>query len=186
MAPRIITSEPRPSIRHPKWHYCYYNAKNHRGTDCVAVIPNSLIGVVRRGFAFDDETDLHWDDQLKASVLTVDFDGPASENPALPPKQDSGWGDPDTHDSIGLAEPETLRQVATRLGVTAEPPQLDPALENILEQLCLAYSFASKRLGCNERPRAMEIQKLLVTAAIPWLKDRGVKLTDEEEKAMSF
>lgn len=186
MAPRIITSEPRVSTRNPKWYYCYYNDKSPSGTQCAVYVPNSLIGVVRRGFAFDDKVNIYFDEQLKGSVLTVDFDGAASPDSPVSPPKESGWADPDAHSSIGLAEPDTLRQVATRLGVTPEPPQLDPALENILEQLCLAYSFASKRLGCNERPRAMEIQKLLVTAAIPWLKDRGVKLTDDEEKAMSF
>lgn len=186
MAPRLITSEPRPSIRHPKWHYCYYNQKTAAGRDCVVVIPNSLIGVVRRGFAFDDETDLHWDDNLKATVLSVDFDAPASEHPSQPPNRDIGWADPDTADSIGTADPAALRQFAAAQGLIPEPPTLDPALETILEQLCLAYSYASKRLGCNERPRAMEIQKLLVTAAIPWIKATGVKLSDDEERAMSF
>lgn len=186
MAPRIITSEPRPSIRHPKWHYCYFNAKTNSGRQCVAVIPNSLVGVVRRGYAFDDETDLHWNDDLQASVLTVDFDTPPEGDPAQPPDKDTGWADPDTAASLGVADPTVLRQFAAERGLIPEPPKLDASLEELLEQACMAYNYACRRIGVVEKPRAMEAQKLVTTCLIPWLKDRGVTLTQDEERAMTF
>lgn len=185
MAPRLITSSPRPSIRHHGWFYSYYNAKTARGTDCVAVFPKSLVSVIKPGFTFDDETHLQWDEQLGASVLTVDFHTPPEGSPSLPPNQAAGWRDPDGV-LTELAEPEALKATATRLGVIPEPPKLDHALEELLEQACMAFTYACRRIGVAEKPRAMEAQKIAVTCMIPWLKAKGVTLSDEEEKAMSF
>lgn len=186
MAPRLVTTEPRLSLRHRGFYYVYYNAKTARGTDCVAVIPSSLLNVVHRGFAFDDEKDLHWNEDLRASVLTVDFDGPASDHPALPPVQDSGWGDHDAATATAVSDPTALRQVAERLGVVSPPPKLDAGLEELLEQACMAFLYACKRIGVAEKPRAMEAQKIATTCLIPYLRARGVNLSEEDEKAMNY
>lgn len=186
MAPRLITSDPKPSIRHRNWFYCYYNQQTSRGSQCVAVIPGSLLGVVKRGYAFDDETDLRWDEELRASVLTVDFDTPQVGDSPQPPEHEAGWGDPDGITALGVAKPEELRPVAARLGVVPEPPKLDTGLEELLEQACMAFTYACRRIGVAEKPRAMEAQKIATTCLIPWLKARGVTLSEEDEKAMTF
>jgi hypothetical protein len=63
---------------------------------------------------------------------------------------------------------------------------IDVDLLMLLDQACAGFNYACKRIGTAEKPRAMEAQKILVTCMIPWLKERGVKLSEEEEKSMSY
>lgn len=197
MATRQITSEPKPSIRHRGWYYAYYNSKAASGRNCIAVMPSSLVGHVHRGFVFNDETQLQWSDELRASVLTLDFDGQEPTGPSLPPDREAGWKDSDAPATYPICDPQLLKQMATQHGIPAqynsngngrapEPPRLDPSLEDLLEQACLAFTYACRRIGVVEKPRAMEAQKIATTCLIPYLKERGVTLTDEEEKAMTF
>jgi hypothetical protein len=196
MATRTVLSEPRQSRYHPTWHYVYYDAKTNDGRNCIAVIPNSLKGIVHRGTTFED-TQLKFDPELRASVLEMDFHEPPPGDPALPPDQDSGWRDSDYRPELG--DPEQLREVMNRLESlngshqatqqqTPQPsaPQMDPALQTLVDQACLAYTYASRRLGVVEKPRSMEAQKLITTCLIPWLRDRGVALTPDEERAMTL
>lgn len=189
-----VISDPKPSVRCPGWDFVYYDVKTSRGTDCLALIPPSLRGVVKRGFSFRGE-ELHFDDALRSWVLSVDFDEPPTESPALPAHSQAGWRDPDYPSE--LSDPVALQHMkqhldnvmaATRPEPTLEPAKatLDPGLAALIEQVALAYNHTCRCIGVSERPRAMEAQKILVTCLIPWFKERGVALSGEEEKAMSF
>ncbi|MGA1640936.1 MAG: hypothetical protein ACO4AL_11360 [Steroidobacteraceae bacterium] len=198
MATHTVLSEPRQSRYHPNWFYVYYDAKTNDGRNCIAVIPNSLKGIVHRGTTFED-TQLKFDPELRASVLEMDFHEPPPGDPSLPPDQDSGWRDSD-YRPAELGDPEQLREVMNRLEslhgshqatqqqTPQQPPtpQMDPALQTLVDQACLAYTYASRKLGVVEKPRSMEAQKLITTCLIPWLRDRGVALTPDEERAMTL
>lgn len=204
MAVRIATSDPKPSTKanHHGFLYFYYNKKLPNGGECAALIPQSLQDIVKKGFTFDDNV-LAFDTNLKASLLQLDFDEPAVEDPSLPPGEE-GWSDHDHLTATGAADPEALSEVAQRTAVIpnrgvrpatarkrnaesrAAEHNLDVDLLMLLDQVCAAFNYASKRIGSVEKPRAMEVQKLATTALIPWLKDRGVRLSEEDEKAMSF
>jgi hypothetical protein len=202
MATHTVLSEPRQSRYHPTWFYVYYDGKTNDGRNCIAVIPNSLKGVIHRGTTFED-SQLKYDPELRASVLEMDFHEPPPGDPSLPPDQDSGWRDSDYRPELG--DPEQLREVMNRLESlngshqpTQQPtpqqqqpqqspaPQMDPSLQSLIDQACLAYAYASRRLGVVEKPRSMEAQKLITTCLIPWLRDRGVALTPDEERAMTL
>ena len=203
MAVRIATSDPKPSTRTPDYDYFYFNKQTPAGGECAALIPHSLRGLVQRGFTFDDAA-LRWNPDLKASVLELDFDEPPVADPQLPADSDAGWGDPDALTALGAADPAATRAVAERHGLIpnrglrpatlrkrnaearAAEHNLDLDLLLLLDQACSAFNYASKRIGVGEKPRAMEAQKLATTALIPWLKARGVALTDDEEKALSL
>lgn len=189
-----VISDPKPSVRCHGWDFVYYDRKTTRGTDCLALIPPSLRGVVKRGFTFQDES-LHFDETLRSWVLSVDFDEPPTADPAQPSHSEAGWRDPDY--PVEPADPIALQRMkqhldavmaSTRPEPVTEPakPTLDPSLAQLIEQVALAYNYTCRCIGVSERPRAMEAQKLATTALIPWLKSRGVALTEEEEKAMSF
>lgn len=190
-----VISDPKPSIRCAGWDFVYYDRKTSRGTDCLALIPPSLRGVVKRGFSFPDES-LQFDEALRSWVLSVDFDQPPTESPAIPDHSEAGWRDPDY--SAPVSDPVALQQMKQHLDnvmaatvvrePAAEPAKhsLDPGLAALIDQVALAYNHTCRQLGVTERPRAMEAQKILVTCLIPWFKERGVALSGEEEKAMSF
>lgn len=203
MAVRIATSDPKPSARTPDYDYFYFNKQTPSGGECAALIPRSLRGIVKRGFTFDDVV-LRFDADLKASILELDFDESPVADPALPADPDTGWHDPDHPTALQSADPDALVAVAQRHGVIpnqglrpatirkrnaaarAAEHNLEVDLLLLLDQVCSAFNYASKRIGCGEKPRAMEAQKLATTALIPWLKNRGTDLTDEDEKAMTF
>jgi hypothetical protein len=211
MAVRIATSDPKPSTRpeHRDYDYFYFNKQTPSGGECAALVPHSLRGLVQRGFAFDDAA-LRYDETLRASVLELDFDRPAVPDPALPADPELGWGDPDHLTALEPTRPATAVAVAERPAAAAPAPlipnrglrpatlrkqaaaaraaehNLDVELLLILDQVCAAFNYASKRIGSVEKPRALEVQKLVVTSAIPWLKQRGIALSDDEEKAMTF
>jgi hypothetical protein len=204
MAVRTATSDPKPSIKpeHAGFLYFYYNKRTQAGSECAALIPKSLQGIVKNGFIFDDAA-LAYDTTLKASVLQLDFDEPAVENPSLPPDE-QGWADHDHLTAQHSAEPEALRDVAARsttipnrgsrpatsrkhnAAARAAEHNIDVDLLMLLDQACAGFNYACRRIGTAEKPRAMEAQKILVTCMIPWLKQRGVLLSDEDEKGMNF
>lgn len=209
MAVRIVTSDPKPSTKtnHHGFLYFYYNKTLPNGGECAALIPHSLRSCVKKGFIFDDNC-LAFDTDLKASLLQLDFDQPPVEDPSLPPGEE-GWSDHDHLTAAGTAHPDALAEVAEHYASvqTAAIPNrgvrpatvrkrnaesraaehnLDVDLLMLLDQACAGFNYACKRIGTAEKPRAMEAQKLLVTCMIPWLKERGVKLNEEDEKAMNF
>lgn len=193
MATHTVLSNPRPSAYNTGWLYVYYDKQTPTGRNCIAIIPNSLRDVVRRGTTFE-ESQLEFNSELRASVLTVDFHEPPSDHPALPPERQTVWRDSDYH--APLCSTEDLQAVRQRLeslsnATQAQPTTpaiapMDPALQTLLDQVCHAYLYTCKRLGVVEKPRAMEAQKILVTCLIPYLKQCGIKLAEEDEKAMSL
>jgi hypothetical protein len=204
MAVRIATSDPKPSTKpnHHGFLYFYYNKKLANGGECAALIPSSLQDIVKKGFTFDDNA-LAFDTDLKASLLQLDFDEPSVADPSLPPGEE-GWSDHDHLATTGAADPQALAELAHRTAVIpnrgvrpatvrkrnaesrAAEHNIDVDLLMLLDQACAGFNYACKRIGTAEKPRALEAQKILVTCMIPWLKERGVKLSEEEEKSMSF
>lgn len=202
MAVRTATSDPKPSGKTPGFDYFYFNKRTDSGSECVALIPQSLRGIVRKGFVFDDSA-VRWDEQLRASILALDFDEPAQGEPALPADPHAGWRDHDALTASDAADPALMAQLMTQSTIPnrgvrpatarrqaaadrAAELNIDLELLTLLDQLCSAFNYTRKRIGANEIPRAMEAQKLVVTAAIPWLKSRGVRLSEDDEKAMNF
>jgi hypothetical protein len=201
MAVRIATSDPKPSVRNQGYDFFYFNKRTASGTECVALLPHSLRGIVHKGFVFDDAS-LQFDENLKASVLQLDFDEPPVGDPALPPSEE-GWGDPDHLTALEPSGPSTATAVANRpfipnrgirpatarkrdAAARAAEHNIDVDLLALVDQVCAAFNYACKRIGTAEKPRAMEAQKLVVTAVIPWLKQRGAVLSEDDEKAMTF
>jgi len=56
----------------------------------------------------------------------------------------------------------------------------------LIEQASRAFNLTCKLIGTAEKPRPMEAQKIVVTCMIPWLKERGVTLSEEDEKSMNY
>lgn len=202
MAVRTVTSDPKPSSRSSGFHFFYYNKRTTNGSECLALLPDALRDLVHKGFIFDDAA-LRFDDQLRASVLALDFDQAPAASPALPADPEAGWGDHDHLAANDAADPALLTQlvaapVIPNRGVRpatarkqaaasrAAEQNIEVDLLLLIEQVCSAYNYACKRIGVVEKPRAMEAQKLAVTALIPWLKSRGVALSDDDTKAMSL
>ncbi len=204
MAVRIATSDPKPSTKanHHGFLYFYYNKKLPNGGECAALIPQSLQDIVKKGFTFDDNV-LAFDTNLKASLLQLDFDEPAVEDPSLPPGEE-GWSDHDHLTAAGPADPELLAELAQR---TAAIPNRGVRPETVRKQLAeaipddqkipaeflrrLKWLTIAQRIACSdlrvrETPRALEAQKLVVTAWIDYSKSIGVEYSDAEEKAMRF
>lgn len=205
MAHRIATSDPKPSSRPQSrgYYYFYFNKRTASGGECMALIPESIHDLVKKdSFMFDDRC-LEWDENLQASVLKLDFDNPPLEDPSLPPRE-QGWSDPDHPAALEPADPHALAAVAQRQAVIpnrglrpatlrkrnaearAAEHNIDVDLLMLLDQACAGFNYACKRIGTAEKPRAMEAQKILVTCMIPWLKERGVKLSEDDEKAMNY
>lgn len=204
MAVRIATSDPKPSAKpdHHGYYYFYFNKKLPSGGECAALIPESIRDIVKKGFTFDDSC-LTFNTELKASVLQLDFDEQELADPALPPREE-GWSDPDHLAALEAADPQAMTAVIQRTAVIpnrgarpatvrkrnaearAAEHNLDIDLLMLLDQVCAAFNYASKRIGSVEKPRALEAQKLTTTALIPWLKQRGVALSEDDEKAISF
>lgn len=204
MVVRVATSDPKPSAKpeHRGYCYFYFNKRTASGSECAALIPHSIRDIVKKGFPFDDAS-LTYDTDLKASVLKLDFDSEGMEDPSLPPGEE-GWSDPDHLTALESADPQVLAAVAQQTAVIpsrgvrpatarkrnaaarAAEHNIDVDLLMLLDQVCAAFNYTSKRIGSVEKPRALEVQKLATTALIPWLKQRGVALSEDEEKAISF
>jgi len=203
MAVRHITSDPRPSLRHTGWHYAYFSKQTAAGGECAVIFPPSISDIVKKGFAFDDSCVIY-DEQLKASVLTLDFGVDESEpqelpEPSLPADPEFGWGDPDRLPASppagqvqqngivpsGGVRPQTLRRRAAN--------QLDPDLSKVPPQL-LKMGIEISRLflvvdsllkpAVNDSSRALIAQKLTCSAAIPYYRSVGVNLSEEEAQSL--
>lgn len=204
MAVRIATSDPKPSAKpdHHGYYYFYFNKKLPSGGECAALIPESIRDIVKKGFTFDDSC-LTYNTELKASVLQLDFDEQELADPALPPREE-GWSDPDHLAALEAADPHLMTAVAQRPAVIpnrgvrpatvrkrnaearAAEHNIDIDLLMLIEQASRAFNLTCKLIGTAEKPRPMEAQKIVVTCMIPWLKERGVTLSDEDEKAMNY
>lgn len=208
MVVRTATSDPKPSSRNPGFWYFYYNKRTAAGSECVALIPDSIRDLIRKGFPFDDGA-LRYNEDLKASVLELDFDeSSAPQEPSLPPDPERGWSDHDSPVAQGSADPEALAAVSQHIqhhapqipnrGVRPATARKREAAEfaaqhNIpmsflqrIEWLCAAQAYAAKRLGVTEKPRPMDVQKLVTSAYIDWCREGGAEFSDAEERAMRF
>lgn len=201
MADHTVLSDPKPSARNRGFYFVYYDKPTAKGSHCVALVPPALRDLIRKGFVLN-EHDLYWDEQLKASVLGLDFEQPPADGPALPADPEAGWSDHDALAATATADPSLLSSLMTTTLPSrsvspatarkhaaeqrASEQNIDVDLLLLIEQTCAAFNYACKRIGVAEKPRAMEAQKLATTALIPWLKAKGVTLSDEDEKAMTF
>lgn len=199
MAVRIATSEPKPSPRNPGYHFFYFNKRTAAGGECVALLPAALLGLVHKGFVFDDGA-LRFNEELRGSVLELDFAEPPAQ-PAVPPDPESGWGDPDHLTSLYPmpaeqqqprtaaqviaaapnrgARPETLRRQAAAASSEGIPPKLAQSLEITAR----AYNYVAIRIGVVEKPRAMEAKSLVITNLIPFFRENwDLDLTPEQLK----
>jgi len=204
MAVRIATSDPKPSAKpdHHGYYYFYFNKKLPSGGECAALIPESIRDIVKKGFTFDDSC-LTYNTELKASVLQLDFDEQELADPALPPREE-GWSDPDHLAALEAADPRLMTAVAQRPAVIpnrgvrpatirkrnaearAAEHNLPAGFLQRLEYLIRAQRLVSTAIGVQERPRAMDSQKLVVTAWIDYTKSCGTQLTEEEERDMKL
>lgn len=206
MAIRRITSDPKPSVRHHGWFYAYYSKPTASGGDCAAIFPPSIADVIRKGFAFDDAC-IRFDEGLRASVLELDFDMEDAQSqdlaePSIPPDPESGWGDPDclpasppvSADEQQRPEPQHtsgVRPSAVRKRQAAEQAiqgaQLPAAYLKInLEvsrSFLLQYALISPTVG--EARRADVAQKLCAISSIPYFRQVGIELTDDDVKGMT-
>lgn len=204
MAVRQITSDPKPSMRHNGWFYAYYSRPTSTGGQCTVIFPPAIADIVRKGFAFEDSC-VTYDESLRASVLQLDFDdAPPVDEPSLPPDAEAGWGDvdglaaaptaaavPTAPDASGLAtgngvRPATLRKrEASRQAI--EGAQLPPAFLKInLEvnrSFLLQYALISPAVG--EARRADVAQKLCAISAIPYFRQVGIELTEDDVKGIT-
>jgi hypothetical protein len=204
MAIRKITSAPKSSSRHPGWLYAYYNKPTSNGGECVCIFPPAIADIVQPGFAFDDSC-IAYSEDLKASVLNVDFDEPASlDGPSLPPDLEAGWGDPDypaAGSPVALAgQHGGPPQLPDRAGVRPQAlrrraaAQLDPDLSRVPAPL-LKMGMEVARLflvidsllkpAVNDSSRALIAQKLAVSAAIPFYRSVGVQISDDDARDMT-
>jgi hypothetical protein len=194
MTVRQITSPPKPSAKHQGWFYSYYNHKTAAGGECAVVFPPVLKQLIKPGFAFDDSC-IKWSDELRASVLELDFDE-QPEEPSLPPED--GWGDPDTiapsangHAMAAVLERAGTRPPATRKREATEQAiqgaQLPAGLMKIGLEVTHLYLMQYRLLSSiPESSRALIAQKLTACAAIPFYRSAGVSLTEEDIQAISM
>lgn len=204
MATYFITSDPKPSSRNTNYHFVYYGKPAKSGGECMAIFPSYLAKHVKKGDVIDDEQ-TRYDTALSATVLELDFEHPSGGELSLPAGE-NGWSDPDALTALEPADAAVVAVVAENAkpnpipgrayspkaqrradaAARAAEHNLDLELLTILDQACSAFNYACRRIGTAEKPRAMEAQKLATTALIPWLKSRGVALSEDDEKAMSF
>lgn len=204
MALHTITSEPRPSIRHHGWHFAYYDKATPSGRQCVVTFPASIADTIRPGFKFDEATSVRWDDALKASVLHLDFhELEGLVEPALPPDPESGWGDPDypapsSHiqqpklsSPEPAAAPRPMRAPAHRRAearqAAEQGAQLPAAYLKINREVAQSFLFQLRMIGnaVGEQRRADVAQKLCAIASIPYYRQIGVELTEDDIKGMT-
>jgi hypothetical protein len=202
MAIRRITSDPKPSVRHSGWLYAYYSkpTANGNGGDCAVIFPPVLADIVKKGFCFDDSC-VAYNENLRASVLHLDFGMEEAERqdlpePSFPPDLDTGWADPDGIPAepvrSGASDPLTsngIRPGTIRKRAAAEAAshgnQLPPALMKMGMEISRLFLMQYALLSSiPESNRALIAQKLAVTAAIPYYRATGVNLGPEEAEQL--
>jgi hypothetical protein len=179
----VLTSDPRHSARNSEFFYAYYNnthksIKTRKGGEPTVFIHRACATDLRAGFEFDEDQ-VVFDPDLGGSYLAVDYTE-GTEDPSIPSSED-GWKDPDPITAITATSQTFAKPSSPRIPTG---PLLDPTLAGLIEQVCRAYNYTSKLVGCIEKPRSMEVQKLTVTALIPFIKARGFELSEEEEKSI--
>lgn len=196
MAPRIITSDPQPSKRIHGYFYAYYNKKLDNGGEAVALIHPAIKDLVKKGFIFDDDA-VKFDPDVRASVLSLDFDESASDDPSLPPDPEAGWGDPDHLTAIADQQdsnfhvpgrgvrPTTVRR--RQAAALREEGRLRPELLSVADEVINIFLYSYARLSViNETHRSGVAQKLTATIAIPFYRSVGIQLDEQDIKSMTM
>lgn len=224
MAIRTITSDPKPSPRHVGYYYAYYDKTTDAGRACAVSIVASAAPYVKVGYQFDDETNVHWNDALRTSVLSVDFDDqPPMEEPSLPPDPESGWGDPDGvpatplqpaqvpvfagagasgnghalpglngHGAAAASGHRPMRAPAYRRDQAQQladlGAQLPAAYLKINHQVARSFLVQLALIGnaVGEQHKANIAQKLCAIASIPYFRQVGINLNEEDIKGMTM
>ena len=193
MTVRRITSEPKPSNKHDGWLYAYFNQRTANGGECAVIFTPALRDLVKPGLLFDDSC-IHWSDELRASVLELDFDEQPDE-PGFPPAD--GWGDPDPvpvssngHAMAAVLERAGTRPAATRRREAQQQAvagaQLPAAYLKVTMETCKCFQVCYSMLSnVNEARRADIAQKIAVTATISYLRAAGIQLDDQDVKAIN-
>lgn len=198
MAVRRILSDPKPSQKIQGWLYAYYSKPTRDGGDGVVVFSPALRDIVKRGFTFVDEL-VSFDEALGASVLQLDFDEPAQEDgPAFPADPESGWGDPDSLLAAAPASNDNghapyqggqARTVRKRQGeaIASMGAQLPADFLQINLQVSRSFLLQLSLIGdrVSEARRADVAQKLCAIASIPYYRQKGVELGDDDIKGMT-
>lgn len=213
MAVRQITSDPKPSTRIAGWWYAYYNKPTPQGGECTVIFTDAIKDLVRRGLCFD-ESCVTYDNALRASVLNLDFAEPQNlEGPALPPDPEAGWADPDGLPPspppkpqpeaaeqgncgvipmeagvsvlrAGTRPPATRRREASQLAV--QGCQLPAAALRINMEVNRSFQLQYALLSnVGEARRADVAQKLCAIASIPYYRQVGIELTEDDVKGMT-
>ena len=190
-----VTSYPKPSHKHPGWHYSHFNRPTSSGGQCVAVFSPAIADIIRPGFQFDEEQ-LRYDVSLGASVLELDFHEPQQmEEPSLPPNPETGWGDPDSPLATvvpitgGNGHRSPIKQYRESRAAALEnaKPHIDADLFRLTTEVnrvfCMHFTLLTQ-LG--DKDRSYVAQKLTATTLIPWYRAKGVSLSEQDVAAMSF
>lgn len=223
MAIHTITSDPRPSPRHPGYWYSYYDKTTEAGRACAVSIVASVAPYIKTGHKFD-EASIRWDDALRTSVLDLDFhEQPPVEEPSLPPDPESGWGDPDGVPATPLQPVQApvfagagasgsghaLPSASDHGAPTANGhrPMRGPAyrrdqaqqLADVGAQLPAAYLKINHQVArsflvqlalignaVGEQHKANIAQKLCAIASIPYFRQVGINLNEEDVKSMTM
>jgi hypothetical protein len=193
MTVRRITSEPKPSAKHEGWLYAYFNQRTANGGECAVIFTPALKDLIKPGLLFDDSC-IHWSDEHRASVLELDFEE-QPEEPGFPPAE--GWGDPDPvpvsangHAMAAVLERAGTRPAATRKREAQQQAvagaQLPAALLKISLEVnrCFQMHYALLNPTVGEARRADVAQKLAATSCIPYFRQVGVALTEEDVKQL--
>lgn len=204
MAIHAITSDPKPSTRNNGWYYCYWNKPTTRGGECTVLVAPAVVDVIRRGFTFDDSC-VAYDAALQADVLNVDFAEPPSvEEPSLPPDPEAGWQDPDP---VPASPPQIQSApapaVATSNGhrpgvrpsavrkreaeqLASMGKRLPPGLMKTGMEVAQLFLMQHAMLGSiNEPTRTQIAQKLAAIAAIPYYRQQGIQLSEDDVQGMT-
>lgn len=207
MAVHCLTSDPKPSHTHQGWWFAYYNKPTPRGGECTALLAPAAAEVIRRGFTFDDSC-IRFDDALRASVLDVDFTGaPVLEEPSLPPDPETGWADPDypaptptpqqaaqavatapapstNGHRPGVRPAAVRRREAEQLAVMGKrlPPGLAKTGMEVAQLLLMQRALLS---DIPEPLRTQMAQKCCAIASIPYYRQQGIQLTEEDVQGMT-
>lgn len=202
MAIRKITSDPKPSVRHQGWLYSYYSKPTANGGECAVIFPPSIADIVRKGFAFDDSC-VFFDENLRASVLALDFDmeePEPTEDPGSSVDFDAeagGWSDPDRFTASAAPQeqqrqhrpgvrPAAVRKRQAQLNTSGAqlPPEMLQAAIHMSRLFLVIYA----QLGSSvpETSKAMIAQKLAACVAIPYYRSKGIDLTEEDAQSISM
>jgi len=205
MAIRTVTTDPQPSRVVEGFWYARYNQRTRAGGEAIICFHPSLKDIVCKGFVFDDR-DVVFDEALRASILAFD-DAEAAGDLEIPaefvPGEDVDHDPTPEAPNDTIAPGRTARSLVTRQRLNAqfhapaapaaptapaEPtePSLPPELRTIAREVAqtFLYQLGLIHPAVGESRRGDIAQKLTAIACIPYYRERGVRLTDDDVKGM--